>query len=136
MAQFFLGVKIVEAWPEMQGDIPGYGVKYEDDHVSWRPKEAFERAFFPMGEDPSKVNPVMVDSFLGTAEARNLEDGKTTLVKSKMLTGFTQYETASCVDPANYDEVVGREIALNRIKNTIWKCLGFVVQWGRFGLKQ
>ena len=137
MNQFYVGVKIVEAWPEMQGDKPGYGVKYEDGYVSWSPKEVFEKAYLHIGEDSSKANPGMVDSFLGDdVETRTLEDGKTTMVMAKMLTGFTQYETSSCVDPANYDMVIGMQIAFDRIKNTTWKCLGFVVQWGRFGLKQ
>ena len=62
-------------------------------------------------------------------------DEKTTLVTAKTLSGFVQHEVSSCVDPKNYDHTIGVECATGRIEDALWKCLGFVLQWGRFGLK-
>ncbi|MBC2712881.1 MAG: hypothetical protein HGJ94_18385 [Desulfosarcina sp.] len=136
MSQFYIGVKIIEAWKQIgENGEEGYAVKkYPDGHVSWSPKDVLERTYFPMGQDPSKITENMVSRFIDLPEPRQLDD-KTTLVKIDTITGFVQYEVSSCVDPTNYDQEVGTQIAMRKIRSNIWKCLGFVLQWGRFGLK-
>jgi hypothetical protein len=116
----------------------GYAVCYPDGYESWSPKDVFEASYLPMGNsNDNTVTPAMVDAITGEEYAANdLPDGKTTLVSCKMATGFMEYATSSCVDPKSYDAVIGSEIALKRIKDMAWKCLGFVVQWGKYGLKQ
>jgi hypothetical protein len=137
MTQYYVGIKIVMAWPQEKDGKPGYSVKYEDGYTSWSPKEVFDKCYLPMGKtNDNKVTPQMVDLFTGKEYEATQLDAKTTLLKCDTATGFVQYETSSCVDPANFDMEIGSEICLERIKNTIWKCLGFVVQWGRFGLKR
>lgn len=137
MTQFYIGVKIITAWPQDKDGKPGYGVKYEDGYTSWSPKDTFDKAYFPMGEsNNNKVTQEMVDAFIGKAVGTRRIDEKTVLVEVDTISGFKQYETSSCVDPDNFDLTIGMEIGLERIKNILWKCLGFVVQWGRFGLKQ
>lgn len=136
MTQFYVGVKIVEAWKQERDGLPGYAVKYPDGYVSWSTKDAFEQAYLPMGLDPSKVTEKMVNDFICDINAHGLEDGKTVFLSADLLTGFVQYETSSCVDPINFDHEIGKEVCLKRIKDTIWECLGFGVQWGRFGLKR
>lgn len=131
----YIGVKIIEAEPATKNSREGYKVKYPDGYESWSPKEQFERAYYPMGEDSSKITDAMVKGFIKLLESEKLDD-KTTMVKGELLTGFTQYEVSSCVDPKNYDPLIGADICVGRIKDTVWKCLGFVLQWGRFGLKE
>ena len=41
----YVGIKIVEAWPEMQDGVLGYIVEYEDGYISWSPKGTFEKAY-------------------------------------------------------------------------------------------
>ena len=149
----FIGVKIIEAQPMTAGefvvsfrkqasldavespDVPGYCVEYDNGYRSWSPKEVFEKAYFPMGNsDGTKVSQDMVDRFMGAVASSQL-DNKTTLVSATMATGFVQHEVSSCVDPQNYDHELGTQIATDRIKDSIWKLLGFVLQWGRCGLK-
>lgn len=113
----------------------GYAVQYPDGYTSWSPKEVFKTAYFPMGEgNENKITQDMVDDFFGLAETKRLDE-KTTLVSVAAVTGFVQHEISSCVDPANYDEEISCAIATKRIKDTLWKCLGFVLQWGVYGLK-
>lgn len=136
MTAFAIGVKIVQYWEQDKDGNQGYAVKYEDGYTSWSPKDVFEKAYLPMGETNSnKVTEDMIRTICPEYEASKLDE-KTTLVKGKCVTGFTQYETSACVDPANYDEIIGSDLATEKIKNTWWKCLGFVLQWGRYGLKQ
>jgi len=136
MSQFYVGVKIVFAWPEEYAGKPGYVVRYPDGYQSWSPKEVFEDAYLPMGEsNDNLVTNVMVDRMIGRYKGTNLEDGRSTLVKAESPTGFMLYEISSCVDPKNYDSQLGAEICLKRIESKVWQFLGFVVRWGKFGLK-
>ena len=137
MSQFYVGVKIVFAWvaKDNKGE-DGYAIKYPDGYVSWSPKDVFEASYLPMGDsNDNTVTQDMVSAMTKDhVESKELPDGKTTLVKCEMATGFVQYETASCVDPKNYDTAVGEKICVKRIEEAVWKFLGFVVQWGKFGL--
>ena len=137
MTQYYVGVKIVEAWEQDLGGKPGYAVKYPGGYQSWSPKDVFEAAYLPMGEqsDGSKVSPEMVDAMLGDVTSQQIDE-KTTLVSAETLTGFRQHEVSSCVDPKNYEHQIGVDIATRRIKDRLWMLLGFVVQWGRYGLKR
>lgn len=54
-----------------------------------------------------------------------LFDKPCTYVECRMKNGFTVRETTTCVDPANYDEEIGKQICLKRIEDQIWKLLGF-----------
>lgn len=58
MTQFYIGTKLVEAWPQTkvvkeEGKPDriedGYAVKYPDGYTSWSPKAVFEAAYLPMG---------------------------------------------------------------------------------------
>jgi len=149
----YIGVKIIEAIAMTRGEFSekhgkpasldnggmledqGYEVVYEiGGYCAWSPKAVFDAAYFPMTDsDGSKISSSMVDAFVGEVESNQLDE-KTTHVKANMLTGFVQHEVSSCVDPKNYDHKIGTDIASNRIKDTAWKCLGFVLQWGRCGL--
>jgi hypothetical protein len=131
---FYIGVKIIEARPEDRDKLQGYSVKYPDGYVSWSPKNVFESAYLPMGENSNSITEEMVKNFIKTQEVNKL-DQKTTLLSSKTITGFLQYETSSCVDPNNYDEEIGKKICIEKIYDKIWDYLGFVLQWGRYGLK-
>lgn len=149
--KYFIGVKIIKAKPMTLGDynkhrgwnIPenedpntsGFLVEYPDGYQSWSPDTVFKDAYLEIGEDPSKITQEMVDNFIGKVET-SMPDNKTTMVKAETITGFVQYETSSCVDPENFDMEIGKEICLEKVKNTIWQGLGFVLQWGRFGLKK
>src|SRR5574343_92395 len=140
MSKFYVGVKIVFAWPEerVDGELreQGYHVRYEDGYESWSPKNVFEAAYLPMGESNNNtVTEQMVDLFTGKElDATDMPDGKTTLVGCKTASGFMMYDTSSCVDPKKYDSILGSKIALERIKDKLWTMLGFVVQWGRYGI--
>jgi hypothetical protein len=136
MSQYYVGVKIVLAWEQERDGKKGYAVRYPDGYVSWSPKGVFEDAYLPMGDgNDNKVTEEMVNRFTGEEyEAEDMPDGKTTLVRCKLASGFSEFATASCVDPKNYDSIIGSEIAIKDIKRAVWKYLGFVVQWGKFGI--
>lgn len=55
-------------------------------------------------------------------------DKPTTYVTVRMKNGFTLRESTTCVDPANYNEEIGKKICLKRIEEKIWNLLGYVLQ--------
>lgn len=148
----YLGVKLLKARPMTRGEyneyrgweLPedengadeGYLVQYEPDgYQSWSPKVQFENAYLPLA-DESRISEADIDLFVGPNAIESTKiDEKTTLVKMVPRSGFVQYETSSCVDPENYNHELGISIAAKRIKDRIWPMLGFVLQWGKSGLK-
>lgn len=132
----YLGVKLIRAEPQERNGYPGYKVVYTNldgsEYVSWSPADVFEAAYLPL-ENPTMITQTEVDAFLLPAEDSRI-DAKTTLVRMDTITGFVQHEVSSCVDPANYDHALGVELASKRIKSRVWPMLGFVLQWGRYGL--
>ena len=110
-------------------------MRYADGYESWSPKEAFEAAYFPI-DQANKLAPLDIDNFLGD-KLDTLKIGeKSLLVSVKLPTGFVDHEVSSCVDPANFDERIGKQFALEKIRSRLWDRLGFVLQWARYGLKQ
>lgn len=55
-------------------------------------------------------------------------DKPVTVTQVRMTNGFLLTETATCVDPVNYCEKVGKTVCLNRIRNKVWLLLGYSKQ--------
>jgi hypothetical protein len=138
--QTYIGVKLVEAEPAKalkssgtrEKDAPGYSVKYPDGYMSWCPKEVFEKANLPIQGTANKIHPGDVEAMISHYGITSLggEDGraKVTVVVCTLINGFTITESSSCVDPANYDEQIGADICMEKIKDKIWFLLGFLLQ--------
>ena len=74
---------------------------------------------------PEEVKENMKDVLVRTV----VEFGKPcTYVTVRMKNGFTLRESTTCVDPANYNEEIGKEICLKRIENKVWNLLGYALQ--------
>ena len=151
----FVGIKLIEAKPITRGnyntlrgwEIPenenpneeGYLVKYSDDYVSWSPKEVFENSYLKVSPNPRlktdvSISQDMVDNFIKEVHVSTIGD-KTTLVRVLLVNGFEIIESSACVDKANYNEEIGAEICLNKIKDKVWFLLGFLLQTAVGGIK-
>ncbi|MGL4988291.1 MAG: Gp49 family protein [Paraclostridium sp.] len=51
----------------------------------------------------------------------------TTILKYKLLNGFTGTESTSCVDETNYSEEIGSKILMKSLEDKIWFGLGFAL---------
>lgn len=58
---------------------------------------------------------------------------KLTVCILTLRNGFILAETAGCVDPANFDEEVGKRIARENAVNKIWELEGYLLQEKLFG---
>lgn len=144
----YIGVKVIEAEPaklekEQAGEYTkgadGYKVRYPDGYKSWSPKEVFENAYMKVVTNPAlksgiSISQEMVDGFIKEVNVSTLGE-KTTCVRVVLVNGFEIVESSACVDPANYDEKMGKEICLEKIKDKIWFLLGFLLQTGISGVK-
>ena len=76
------------------------------------------------------VTPEQVKENMQDVIVRTLDDfGKPcTYVTVRMKNGFTLRESTTCVDPANYDENIGKEICLKKIEDKVWLLLGYQLQ--------
>jgi hypothetical protein len=108
--------------PSSEPSMEGYKVVYPDGYVSWSPKEVFEKAY------------MNVDNFIDYYDYCKMDE-KTTVVKATLINEFVIVESSSCVDVANYDDEIGRDICKDRIKNKVWELLGFLLQTAKSGIK-
>lgn len=146
----YIGTKLIEAEPAYRVDgkvvalaenkVPrgykverGYKVRYADGYESFSPNEVFERAYLPLEvngklktEAPS-ISAEMVERFIDHHETVAM-GGKTTVVRAVLKNGFEIVESSSCVSAENYDEKLGEEICMKRIRNKVWELLGFLLQ--------
>ena len=152
----YIGTKIVEAAPaiRMGGKVydaneliprsmelveDGYKVRYQDGYESFSPKDVFERAYLELTVNPElrtkkpSISQKMVDDFIVAKEVSTLGD-KMTVVRATLRNGFELVESSACVSPKNYDEKLGAEICMEKIKDKVWFLLGFLLQTGVNGL--
>lgn len=122
-----------KAFPNYSSVEDGYRVRYPDGYESWCPKETFERYYLQLTSnseaktDQPSISQKMVDNFIAETWTDTLGE-KTTVVRAVLQNGFEIVESSSCVSPENYDEIVGRNICLDKIKDKIWTLLGFLLQ--------
>lgn len=152
----YIGTKIVEAVPAIRKGgkvydanelIPrsmepveeGYKVRYQDGYESFSPKDVFERFYLELTVNPElrtkkpSISQKMVDDFIVAKEVSTLGD-KVTVVRATLRNGFELVESSACVSPENYDEKLGAEICMEKIKDKVWFLLGFLLQTGVNGL--
>lgn len=53
---------------------------------------------------------------------------KSLIATFKFENGWVETVDASCIDPANFNEEIGREIVMERIKNKMWELEGYALQ--------
>lgn len=117
----------------------GYKVRYADGYESWIPQEVFERAYLPLEVNgklkttaPS-ISAEMVEQFIDHHETVTM-GGKTTVVRAVLKNGFVIVESSSCVSAENYDEKLGEDICMEKIKDKVWMLLGFLLACGVNGV--
>lgn len=129
----YIGTKLIEAEPAEKDGREGYRVRYADGYESWSPKAIFEKAYLPLTvnqdlrTDAPSISQEMVDSFIVHTEVTTMGD-KCTVVRAVLRNGFEIVESSACVSAENYDEKLGAEICLEKIKDKVWMLLGFLLQ--------
>ncbi len=76
----------------------------------------------------------MVNDFISYTKTSTV-GYKTVMVRCVLRNGFEIIETSACVDARNYDQKLGEEICMKKIKDKIWYLLGFLLQTAWHGIK-
>lgn len=144
-----IGIKIVELQPMTAREAndkghrignhsfeeEGYEVTYPDGYKSWSPKDVADAAYYPLSEnnDGTKILKEDVENFITDVEVMTVGE-KTTVVNAHTRSGFDTVRHASCVDPKNYSEELGKQYVMEEVVNSLWSHLRFVLQWAKYGL--
>lgn len=97
------------------------------------PVDLFSKHFLQI-DNATTVSASDLDRFLGKAWISSKQhDSKTIVSTFSVLEDFNFYETSSCVDFTKYDEVVGQQNCVKKVRNKLWEFLGFVLAWGKGG---
>jgi hypothetical protein len=80
-----------------------------------------------MGEH--KITQEQIDALMAASVFGDIKMGdKTCVVTMKLPNGFEITESASCVDPANYDREIGIMVCKKRIAGRLWELEGYRLQ--------
>lgn len=146
----FIGVRMIEAVPmtaheaslkgyrtgNLSDNEPGYEVVSPEGASNWAPKDIFESIYYKLTDltgDTLKENDIK--RFISNIESVQIGT-KTTNTTLTCLTGFEVHGQSSCIKPENFDLNVGATYAQIKAEDKIWKGLGFVLQWAKYGLKK
>lgn len=80
-------------------------------------------------EEAPTVTQEYIDEIIenSTFDVKTVFD-KCTIVTCKLPNGFVIVESSACVSPENYDEEIGMEICLKKIKDKVWELEGYMLQ--------
>ena len=124
------GYKVGNCTPEDMG----YEVLYPDGYKSWCPKNIADSAYFKIeDENGNKISPKDIENFIAYSELTKVGT-KTTNITLTTITGFEVNGQASCVKAEDHDLSIGAKYARPKAEDVIWLCLGFVLQWAKYGL--
>lgn len=94
-----------------------------------KPFEEEEKHEEKQQEEVFSLVPDNIDEIMDNCELEvSTVFGKCTIVACKLPNGFVLVESSACVDPTNYDEHIGLEICLNRIRDKVWELEGYKLQ--------
>lgn len=145
----FIGIKMIEAVEMTAGEARakgyrvnqdcvdetrGYEVTYDGGYKSWSPADVFEKYYYKLADvNGDKICDKDVRYFIKQID--NVKVGtKTTNTTLTCLTGFEVHGQASCVKAEDFDINVGTNYAQIKAEDKIWECLGFALQWAKYGL--
>lgn len=76
------------------------------------------------------VTQKQIDEILSNSEFKEFHRifGKQCVVVALLPNGFTIVGESACVDPNNYDETIGYDLALKDIENQLWMLEGYLLQ--------
>lgn len=158
--QRYIGTKLVNATPmtrqayndfrgwivpsDENGADEGYLVEYPssqantfeyEGYVSWSPAPIFEASYTPTAGIPDRVTPELIASRIVDTQYIAVPRTTLTLCVLTLDTGFTVTGESACVDPANFDAVLGRKYAYEQAVEKLWPLLGFALAEKRYEMR-
>lgn len=76
----------------------------------------------------NKVTADSIHARLANIRFTRLPDETTTVCSIRMVNGFDVHGTSNCVDPANFDAVIGERVAFNEAFDKLWALEGYLLK--------
>ncbi|WP_417244397.1 Gp49 family protein [Celeribacter sp.] len=158
--QRYIGTKLVNATPmtrqayndfrgwimpaDENGADEGYLVEYPssagntseyDGYVSWSPAGVFETSYTPTAGIPDRITPELIESRIVDTQYISVPRTTLTICVLTLDTGYTVTGESACVDPANYDMMLGRQYAREQAVEKLWPLLGFALAEKRYEMR-
>ena len=77
----------------------------------------------------NRVTPEQIKSLLDDAETQEAVFWeKEVVVSYKLSSGFTVLGRGACVDPANFNIEIGRQVARGQAEDQLWQLEGYLLQ--------
>lgn len=130
----YIGVKRIEAYPEDSDGKPGYAVIYPDGYKSWSPKAVFEAAYFPI-KDGRFIQDDDIQAFIDASKVDIQVNPGQVMAKIIYPTGFADAEATASSDVERFDERLAAVGCMHEIRERLWTCMLFVMDWATDGLK-
>lgn len=74
----------------------------------------------------NRVTQEQIDELLNSAETQeHVFWGKELVVSYRLPSGFTVTGRGACVDPANFDREIGRNVARSQVVDQLWQLEGY-----------
>lgn len=128
MADSYIGIKRVEAYPEERNGQDGYVVIYPDGYKSWSPKDVFESAYFKC-TNKYDVSQEDIENFINCSKVH--KEGKFLFITYP--TGYKDFDLASLDENPSQEDFCK---SMDAIKNRLTKFLLFVNMWANNGLNK
>lgn len=145
--QKYIDVKSINAEPMTRGeynkernwiipinenpDDPGYLVRHSNGHITWSPKEIFEKQSFLFRGVNNSVTKEDVIAFIKQIHTEvivpNDKDTRIIVVTVTLINGFTTTESFTYVNPKNNDIEIGIDQCMKRIEDKVGVLLGFLL---------
>ena len=98
-------------------------------HCGCMSEDELEKYFTVEAAQPSTVTEEMVNDIIkNSAIVYNTIFDKCTVASTKLPNGFIIVEYSASVLPENYDEEMGKEICMRKIRDKIWELEGYRLQ--------
>lgn len=89
-------------------------------------EQKLEKLLQQSGASEIRVKPEKVDSVIDTVEYQIFQPTFTVCVVT-LRNGFKVVGTSAWVDPANFNEYIGRQLAFERARRQIWELEGYLL---------
>lgn len=80
----------------------------------------------------NKITQERIDAIIVSKTFIVLPDGVTTICQLILKNGFSVLGSSACVDPANFDLQMGRDIAFKNAQDKVWQLEGYLLKEDMF----
>lgn len=88
-------------------------------------EQSIEQQIQAAGGTAPRIGPADIDAAICGADYHVFPGTTVTVCCLTLDNGFTTIGHSACADPANFNEVIGRDIAFKNAREQIWPLLGF-----------